>query len=203
MFVQVIRGRTSDAEAVRAAADRWLEELAPGAAGWLGSTVGVTDDGQFLAVARFESADAARHNSDRPEQGRWWEATRRFFDGEPTFMDSEEVTVEQVGDPDRAGFVQVMQGQVTDARRVRELMGRVPTETMAAFRPEILGTVLIAHDDGRWTQVAYFTSEAAAREGERKDPPAEWREVMEEMTRLSKGEPEYLDLRRPVLHSPG
>ena len=42
MFVQVITGKVTDTAAVRAAFDRWLEELAPGAKGWLGSTAGVT-----------------------------------------------------------------------------------------------------------------------------------------------------------------
>ena len=42
---------------------------------------------------------------------------------------------------------------------------------MAGFRPDILGSMMIGHEDGRWTQVLYFTSEAEAREGERKEPP--------------------------------
>jgi hypothetical protein len=45
MFVQVIQGHVSDAAQVRAQLDRWVEEVAPGAVGWLGSTSGVTDDG--------------------------------------------------------------------------------------------------------------------------------------------------------------
>ncbi len=69
MFVQVITARTSDAAQVRAALDRWNEELAPGAEGWLGSTSGVTEDGRLVALARFESEEAAQRNSDRPEQG--------------------------------------------------------------------------------------------------------------------------------------
>ena len=71
MVEQVIQGRTSDEAGLRAALDRWVEELAPGSIGWLGSTEGVTDDGTFIGVARFESAEAARRNSDRPEPGRW------------------------------------------------------------------------------------------------------------------------------------
>jgi hypothetical protein len=202
MFAQVIQGRTTDTEAVYAAVEEWVAQLAPGAAGWLGSTSGVTDDGWFVTVARFESAEAAGRNSDRPEQGRWWEKARRLFDGEPTFLDSEDVTVDRFGDPDRAGFVQVMHGQVTDMQRAKELMGHMPRERMAEFRPEILATVLIAHEDGRWIQVVYFTSETEARDGEGKEPPAEWREVMDELMRLSKEPPEYLDLRQPLLHSP-
>src|ERR1700747_4456 len=67
MFVQVIQGHVSDAAQARAQLDRWAEEVAPGAVGWLGSTSGVTDDGRLVALARFESDEAARPNSDRPE----------------------------------------------------------------------------------------------------------------------------------------
>jgi len=202
MFAQVIQGRTSDPQALRAAMDRWMQELAPGTIGWLGSTGGVTDDGRFLAVARFESADAAERNSQRPEQTRWWEETQRLFDGDVTFRDSEDVDVDLQGDPDRAGFVQVMQGRVTDPDRVRELMKQIPQETMAAFRPDLLGSVSIGHAGGEWTQVLYFTSEAEAREGEGKEPPPEMQSVMEEMTKLSVGGPDFFDLRQPVLQSP-
>ena len=65
MFVQVIQGQVSDAEQVHAALDRWVEGIAPDASGWLGTTAGVTDDGQFIALARFQSAAAAQGNSDR------------------------------------------------------------------------------------------------------------------------------------------
>jgi hypothetical protein len=65
VFVQVIQGQVSDPAALRAALDRWLQELAPGATGWLDSTSGVTEDGRFIAVVRFESAEAAKRNSYR------------------------------------------------------------------------------------------------------------------------------------------
>src|SRR3954451_16454721 len=171
MFAQVIRGRTSDAEGLHAAMDRWIDEVRPGSIGWLGSTAGITDDGTFIAVARFESAEAADRNGRRPEQGRWWEETSRLFDGDVSFHDSEDVTVDLPGDPDQAGFVQVMQGRVTDAARAKEVMAQIPGDVMAAFRPDVLGSVVIGQPDGVWTQVIYFPSEAAAREGERKEPP--------------------------------
>jgi hypothetical protein len=201
MFAQVIQGRTSDAEGLRAALDRWLEELRPGSIGWLGSTIGITDDGTVIAVARFESAEAAERNSQRPEQGRWWEETSRLFDGEVSFRDSEDVTVDLQGDPDQAGFVQVMQGRVTDPGRAKEIMAQMPTELMAEYRPDVLGSVAIGHDDGEWTQVLYFTSEAEAREGERKEAPQELQNAMEEMGKLSVGETTFLDLRQPLLQS--
>ncbi|HEX5987893.1 MAG TPA: hypothetical protein VFY86_15315 [Nocardioides sp.] len=202
MFVQVIQGKVSDAAAVRARMDTWMKELAAGADGWLGSTAGVTDDGDFVALARFESEEAARRNSDRPEQTAWWEETAKLFEGEPTFLESTDVDVDTPGDPDRAGFVQVMQGRTSQPDRARELMASDPTD-WAGFRPEILGTVTANHDDGRWTMVIYFTSEAEAREGEKKEPPEEVAKLMKELDALSVGEPTFLDLRDPWLHSPG
>jgi hypothetical protein len=117
MFVQVIQGQVSDAGEVRAAWDRWVRELAPSAAGWLGSTGGVTGDGRFISLVRFESEDAARRNSDRPEQDQWWRETSKLFVGEATFRDSNDVTVDVAGDPDTAGFVQVIQGRGSDPDR--------------------------------------------------------------------------------------
>jgi hypothetical protein len=203
MFAQVIQGRTSKPEELRAALDRWTEELRPGSIGWLGSTIGITDDGEVVAVARFESAEAAGRNAQRPEQGQWWAETSRLFDGEVSFRDSEDVTVDLQGDPDRAGFVQIMQGQVTDAARAKELMAQFPDDVMAAYRPDLLGSVMIGHPDGAWTQVLYFTSEAEAREGERKETPPELKDAMEEMSTLSVGETTFFDIRRPLLQSAG
>ena len=79
-------------------------------------------------------------------------------------------------------------------------MNQNPDE-WAAFRPEVLGSLGISHPDDTWTMVLYFTSEADAREGERKEPPAELQAQMEEMNKLSVGEPEYFDLKDPWLHS--
>ncbi|HEX5880913.1 MAG TPA: hypothetical protein VF468_21745 [Actinomycetota bacterium] len=201
MFVQVIQGQVADAEQVRAAFDRWDRELAPGATGWLGSTAGVTDDGRFIALARFESEEAARRNSGRPEQDRWWAETARLFSGEASFTDSDDVVVDVVGEPGDAGFVQVMRGRGTDPDRARELMAQDSSE-WADFRPDILGSVAVLHDGGAYTMAIYFTSEEEAREGERKEPPPELRAQMEEMDALSAGVPEFFDLRQPWLYSP-
>ena len=201
MFVQVVQGRTTDAEALRAALDRWVQDLAPGAVGWLGSTAGVTEDGQVIAMARFESAEAAERNSRRPEQTRWWTGIEELLEGQATFRDSENVTVDLQGDPDQAGFVQVMQGRTSDPERANRLMAEDP-EKWAAFRPDVLGSVVVTHEDGLWTMFLYFTSEAEAREGERKEAPPEMRASMEELDKLSLGEPEFFDLKEPVLLSP-
>jgi hypothetical protein len=202
MFVQVIMGKVTDAAAVRAALDRWTDELAPGATGWLGSTAGVTDDGRLVALARFESEEAARRNSDRPEQDQWWAETAKLFDGEATFRDSTKVMPDLRGDPDQAGFVQVMQGQQgPDPDRAQQLMNQNADE-WAAFRPDVIGSLGISHADDTWTMALYFTSEAEAREGERKEPPPELKAQMDEMNQLSVGVPEFFDLRDPWLRSP-
>ena len=55
MFVQVIQGQISDPRQVHAQLDRWADELADASIGWMGTTAGVTEDGTFVALARFES----------------------------------------------------------------------------------------------------------------------------------------------------
>ena len=69
MFVQIIEGRTTDAEALRQRGKVWADEVGPGAVGFLGVTAGVTADGRAITIARFESEAQARANGDRPEQG--------------------------------------------------------------------------------------------------------------------------------------
>ena len=201
MFAQVIQGKVSDPAAMRAATDRWLKELAPGADGWLGSTGGTTDDGRYITVVRFESEEAARRNSDRPEQSQWWSQTEQLFDGGATFQDSNDVNLDLHGDPDQAEFVQVMQGRGSDPERVKQLMA-ADSDKWAAFRPDMIGSVAVGHDGGAYTMVMYFTSEADARQGERKEVPPELKANMDEMNKLSVGQPEFFDLKQPVIVSP-
>ena len=200
MFVQVIQGPVSDAAAARAHHEKWVAELAPGSTGWLGSTAGVTEDGTLVVLARFESEEAANQNGERPEQTAWWEEARKLFTAEPEFHNSERVDVDLHGDPDQAGFVQVMQGRTTDPDRARELMNDDSVD-WEAYRPDILGSMTAEYDGDAWTMALYFTSEEAAREGERKEPPPELAELFQEMDSLSKGETIYLDLKEPWLHS--
>jgi hypothetical protein len=201
VFAQIIRGRTSDPQAVRASLDNWMKDLEPHAKGYLGTTAGVTEAGDFFALVRFESEDAARANSDRPEQGQWWSEFERTLDGPATFQDSGNVTAVAVGDLNAAGFVQVMDGQSSDPDRSIELMDS-SQDARAANRPDILGSVVVGRGDGKFTMVIYFVSETAARHGESKEVPAELLETMNEMQSLSVGPPEFLDLRTPWLDSP-
>lgn len=202
MFIQVIKGPVSDREAVRAALDSWKENLAGGATGWLGATGGVTEDGTHIAVVRFESAEAAQANSGRPEQGEWWTNTMEpLFTGPVEFHDCTETMSFGKGGSDDAGFVQVMQGRVTDGEKLKAFNDE-HTADFENFREDVIGGITALHGDGGYTDVIYFTSEDAAREGEKKEMPTEMASMMEEMMSLYEGEPTYYDLKDPWLISP-
>jgi hypothetical protein len=202
VFVQVIQGRVSDATQVRQGLDDWMARLAAGAEGWLGSTAGVTDDAMFVAVARFESAEAARRNSGRAEQGEWWSGMSKLFADDVIFHDCSEVVTVRAGGSDDAGFVQVMQGRTGDLARLREVDAMFE-QRFPDLRPELLGYLVGVHDneDGAFTLTAYFSSEEAARAGEREEPPPEAGELLREEMELMQ-DVVYLDLREPWLHSP-
>jgi hypothetical protein len=201
-FIQTIRGRIGQdaADAARSQLDRWVEQLAPGADGWLGSTAGVSPDGTFFAVARFSSAEQARANSDRPEQGEWWAETSKLFEGEVTFHDCPDAEV-AFGEPnDAAGFVQVIEGTATDVAEVRRLdeqWKRMSKE--ATGRPDIIGGVA-GYDGDHVVTVIYFTSEAEARKGEKEAPPPEVAELMEKQQTLMP-DMTFTDLTDPWLYS--
>ena len=199
MFIQVISGTTTDREGLLRQAERWEEELRPGAAGFLGSTGGVTDDGRFILAARFESEDAARRNSVRDEQGAWWAETEKYLD-DVAFHDGTEVLTTLGGGSNGAGFVQVMRGRVLDHDKAAQLIARMGEfeAIMRQHRPEFLGDVTILHADGTYTDIIYFTSEAEAREGETKPMPAEGLEMFEEFMATMPVN-EYLDLKEPWL----
>lgn len=200
MFIQVIQAKVQDEAAVRSAMERWQQDLLPGATGYLGTTAGFTDDGTLVALARFESAEAARANSERPEQGEWWASVEAALDGPADFMDADDVQSWLSGGSDDAGFVQIMRGRSDEVARMHSLMNS-HTDELTAARPEIIGGLLLDGGDGRWVNAIYFTSEKEAREGEGKEPPESVRADMEEGMRLM-GEVTFLDLKDPILVSP-
>jgi hypothetical protein len=201
MFVQMMEGRTSDPEGLQRQLDRWVAELEPGAAGYVGTTGGVTSDGRVVMFARFESEDAARANSDRPEQGAWWADTEKCFDGPVTFTESSDIQSFLAGGSDDAGFVQVMKVANAD----RELAARLDSEfekIAGDMRPDLIGGWRMWTGPDSAVDVNYFTSEAAARDGESKPPPPELAELFGEfMETMSNAE--FIDLSSPMLHSAG
>ena len=197
MFIQVIRGKAIDREGLRRQFDRWNEELRPGAAGFLGSTAGITDDGRFISVACFETAVASRDNSQRDEQGAWWAETEACLEAAAS-QDSTEVITMQGGSSNAAGFVQVMCGRVTDAEKMdalRPRMGQMES-AMKRHRPDVLGDVIAVNADGSYTDVVYFESEAEARQGEAKELPADVDALFTELMSAIAVD-EYLDLKDP------
>ncbi|MEP7036341.1 MAG: hypothetical protein ABI662_12215 [Dermatophilaceae bacterium] len=199
MFIQIIQGICHDADALRRQTDTWREEVAPKATGWLGGTYGVTDDHRFIGVVRFESSQAAARNSATPEQDAWWSVTKKAFDGEVSFHDCDEVTTLLDGGSDQAGFVQVIQGRVSDPRR-HSAFASQPMDRLRQARPEVIGGTLAMDPSGFLTQTMAFTSEDAARRGESQEMPEDLRASFdEEMSQIK--DLTYLDLRHPWFSS--
>ncbi|MEU8004594.1 hypothetical protein AB0B66_25830 [Catellatospora sp. NPDC049111] len=199
MFVQVIRGRVSDHEAAREAFDGWVRELSPGADGWLGTTGGVTADGRLVVLARFASEEAARANSRRPEQDRWWRQTASLV-SDPTFHDSADVRGYLATGSDDAGFVQVITGRTGDPDKMMDSVVRL-SASLHQFRPDLIGGTVALHHDGTFTEAVYFTSLEQARAGEQRQLPPELQGALdraEELTSMLS----YHDLTEPWLFSP-
>lgn len=199
MFIQVIQGRCRDEERMHQLTDEWSRDLAPGAEGWLGGTYGVDDDGQFVAVVRFDSRESAAKNSARAEQGAWWTRMQECIDGEPTFHDCDDVTMMLDGGSDEAGFVQVVQGRLTDPEPFRDMLTQ-DTDALHAARPDILGGTFAVDADGWFTETIAFSSEAEARAREQKEMPAEIREEFDRQLAAVQ-DLRYLDLHRPWFSS--
>jgi hypothetical protein len=195
MFAQVIQGKAKDEAGLHKQLERWNEEVRPGADGFLGATSGITKDGRFFSVARFESAEAARRNSDRPEQGKWWSETEQYL-SDVSFIDCSEVDEVLGGGSDDAGFVQVMQGRATDEQKLRS-MGKEMEPELKKMRPDIIGGIAAWHGDGGgYTQVMYFESEATAREAEanmsNEGPPQEFLNLMGEISFIDLSDPWFV-----------
>ena len=195
MFIQVIQGKVRDAAHLNRQLERWRREIKPGARGYLGSTGGVTPDGRGILLVRFDSEEAARANSERGEQGTWWNETAKAFDGEVGFHDCREVDTVLAGGSNEAGFVQVIQGRTRDQEEMRRLLSQFERQ-LHERRPEILGTVTGWHGDGGFTEAVYFTSAESARQAER---ATENDELGRGFMELIDGEPAFFDLPTPDL----
>jgi hypothetical protein len=194
MFVQIIQGTVTDADALQRSIARWRKEIKPGAHGYLGSTGGVTPDGRGITIVRFESEADARANSDRAEQGAWWNEASKAFGDDVTFHDCTEVETILGGGNDTAGFVQVLQGRTNDQDAMRAT-GRAIQEELHALRPDILGVVVAFHGDDGFTQAIYFSSEEAARAGEKamENSPA----LSQRLRATIEGDLTFFDLKEP------
>ena len=195
MFIQIIQGQVKNATGVRKTMDRWLQDLEPGAVGWVGGTFGISDDGMFMAVVRFESAEAAQSNSHRPEQSVWWKEMEQYFTGPVSFHDCKDVMLLAGGGSDKAKFVQVIQGQVRDRERVHTLTEQ-SASMLSKYRPDVIGSTIAIDDGGFFTETVSFTSETEARAAESRPMPPEVQKMMEEEMSLIEGVT-YIDLHEP------
>ena len=195
MFIQIIQGRIRDADHLQRQLEGWRSTIKPGATGYLGSTGGIAPDGRCITVVRFDSEEAARANSERPEQGVWWNETSTAFDGEITFHDCREVDTAFGGGSNHAGFVQIIQGRAKDQEAMRRLGPQMEQE-LHERRPDILGITMGWHGDGGFTQVVYFTSAEDAR---RNEAASENDELGQQFMALFDGEPTFFDLPTPDL----
>jgi len=193
MYIQIIQGTATDPEALNRSVSRWQSEIKPGAKGYLGSTSGITPDGRSITMVRFESEEAARANSSRPEQSAWWGEASKALGDDVSFHDCSEVDTVFGGGSDKAGFVQVIQGRTNNQAELRRI-GQETQDELHALRPDILGMVIAWHGDGGFTQAVYFTSEDAARAGEQAMANSE---QMAEYAKLVDPEMTFFDLRQP------
>ena len=195
MLIQVISGTVNDADLLRRQNERWISELKPGAKGYLGSTGGITPDGQSITIARFESPKAAQQNSQRSEQSAWWNETEKAFAGEVTFHDCEQVDTYLGGGSNDASFVQVIQGRAKNEKQMRSELPKMERD-LREKRPDLLGIIMAWHGDGGFTQVTYFTSEAETRKYEK---ATEGEALRARYMDLIDGQPTFYDLPHPDL----
>lgn len=193
MFIQIIQGRCTKQDELRAMADQWVRDVAPNAVGWLGGTYGFTDDDMFVGVVRFDSKEAAAENSRRPEQGQWWGKMEPLFDGPVEFHDCEDVSLMMDGGSDTAGFVQIIRGRVRDMSKLKGMMGPQQVQMLHEMRPELLGGTLAIEPDGMFTETIAFTDENSARQAEKLEMPAEVASDME----MAMTDVTYMDLHHP------
>lgn len=199
MFAQVLEGKVRDVDGLRAQLEAWRSDLQAGADGWVGTTAGITADGTFLAVVRFESQEAAGANSSRPEQGEWWKATEATFDGGTTFTDCPDVDMVGAGGSDDAGFVQIIFGRA-DRSAILPIADELAA-TLRRTRPDVIGATAAWPGDGRIIQTVYFTSEHDARAAESVEPVSdEDRAASERLSSLMQME-RFVDLSDPWLYS--
>ena len=193
MFVQIIKGKTNNSDAMRALGEKWEKELRPGASGYLGSTSGAAADGTFVTIVQFTDDVAAKANSERPEQDAFFKEMSQYVDGEPSFAESSDTSLLFDGPSAKAGFVQVMDSKCTDRAKAEAMESDEMLDQLRAARPDLLGGLRVWLPNNRVVEVAYFTSEADARKGESSEdfgaPQEEFMSLYEDMT--------YLDLPSP------
>jgi hypothetical protein len=197
MFIQVIQGKTSRPDELKAFGETVRSERDEPPVGWLGSTFGITDNNDFFGVVRFESREAAMANSARPETGEFAAKLGALMDGELTFFDSDQVESFLDGGSDDAGFVQIIRGKADPG--LWQKMGDM--SQLREMRPEIIGGTVAIKDDGTFVETVAFRDEGSARKGESDMTAAPPPEIAEALEAIMDGA-EFYDVREPMFSSP-
>lgn len=197
MFIQIIQGKCTRHDELRAMAQAWRTEVGGGAVGWLGGTYGFTDDDMFVGVVRFDSRESAMANSARPEQTAWAERMMALMDGPVEFHDCDDVMLFLDGGSDDAGFVQIIRGRVDDVDRLKAMLA--DTDMLHEMRPDIVGGTLAIEADGTFTETIAFRDEASARQGEMMEVPEPVRSDLEYAMRGAS----FFDLHHPWFETAG
>ena len=90
-----------------------------------------------------------------------------------------------------------MKGRGADRDQMHTLDAQFETHA-ASFRPDLLGGFRMWTGPDSYIEVAYFTNESEARQGESKEPPAEFAAQMGDFQALM-ANVEFIDLREPWL----
>ncbi len=162
IFVQVIQGSVRDREEARKTWERWIDDVAPDAVGWLASTAGFSDS-EFIAAVSFASDEAARRNSQRPEQDEWWSEMEQHFSGDPTFRECVQVSTYGAWERQDAEFVQIVQGRSRNLGETMEKIAEAYQEFVKDHHLGLLGGIVVDHGDGTFTEVIYYPTEDEAR----------------------------------------
>jgi quinol monooxygenase YgiN len=104
MFIQVIEGRlknTRDWPQLEALGEQWQREEAGRAPGFQGFDFlkDRNDPKHFIEVVRFESAEKAQQNSNRPETNRFFQQIVALLEADPRFVDCD--LAQTAGSPTR------------------------------------------------------------------------------------------------------
>jgi hypothetical protein len=198
MFVLKVEARTTQPDALRKHVLTFPAEVGRHATGWLGNTAGVSPDGDFILLMRFESEEAAWITMDLPENTRWWEICGQHLDTKPAFIGSTDVTGILSGGSDEAAAVRVIRGRASQGfRDSLQQLGAIPRDE----RTDVIGGIVAWHDEDQFTEVLYLKSKDFTTSRQPATAAAPFRRLLDDHDASIQGA-SVLDLKEPWLMSP-
>ena len=199
MFIQIIQGKCTRQDELRAMAERWRTSSgrAPtaGSAGPTASPTTTCSSG----VVRFESREAAMANSARPEQGAWAEQMMALMDGPVEFHDCDDVTLMMGGGSDDG---RLRPGDPRQGRRAGAAQGADDRHRDAArdAARRSSGRHWRSRPTARSPRPSPSRARRAPAQGEQKEMPDMPAEVRETLETAMKGA-QFYDLHHPWFES--